>query len=364
LVVNSVPRYSLVALITIIVMAVVSFWWESQRLEGRPYITTDLKELSPDVVSNPALIEVINRLSEGVEQRFLLAIESDQEEQVEEALSSLSRLLLGPSLPSLSSVNSRPLLSMIDTDKVLDALIPLLKDHRFNFLTPHQQQQLKFSTDAEMISSAQQQLFGFSAVARTMPITEDPFNFFSEYLAQLIQGNGQYGEVFKASDGRYFSVIAINISTNALQIDQQKRINALVDNIEKELVQQFQSLQFYRSGVFFFAADAALNSEKDIRFISIVSSVAVVVFLLFTFSSLTPLLIPLISIVSGLGVAFLVSFSTFGSVHIITILFGASLVGVVLDYSIHYFYHFNPAYSPTEASVRSLDNKGLYRQCY
>ena len=190
LMVTHIPRYSLVLLSAIIIVAVASFWWANQRFEGRHYITTDLKELSPELVSDPALIEVVNRLSKGVEQRFLLAIEGDQEEQLEEALANLKQSLLAPVLSSASSGSSSPLLSIVDSDTVLTTLLPLLKKYRFNLLTPLQQKQLQFSTDVDIINMAQQQLYGFSTHGRVIPLLEDPLNFFSAYLTQLVQTNG------------------------------------------------------------------------------------------------------------------------------------------------------------------------------
>ena len=58
------------------------------------------------------------------------------------------------------------------------------------------------------------------------------------------------------------------------------------------------------------------------------------------FRSLLPLLLSLSSIAIGVGSAVLVSVWFFNSVHILTIVFGASLIGIVVDYSLHYFYHF------------------------
>jgi predicted exporter len=57
----------------------------------------------------------------------------------------------------------------------------------------------------------------------------------------------------------------------------------------------------------------------------------------FTFRSIKPFLFAATSIVIGFVVAFAATHAVFGEVHLLTIIFGTSLVGVSDDYSLHFF---------------------------
>ena len=61
------------------------------------------------------------------------------------------------------------------------------------------------------------------------------------------------------------------------------------------------------------------------------SLVAIVMLLLWHFRAVAPLLLPLVSIGTGILLALTVSLQVFGQIHIITLAFGAGLVGVSPD---------------------------------
>jgi predicted exporter len=67
------------------------------------------------------------------------------------------------------------------------------------------------------------------------------------------------------------------------------------------------------------------------------SSVAIVLLMLMTFRSLRPLTLSFLAITSGMFAALVLSVWFFGKLHIITLVFGASLIGVADDYALHFF---------------------------
>jgi len=82
--------------------------------------------------------------------------------------------------------------------------------------------------------------------------------------------------------------------------------------------------------------------------------VAVICLLLLTFFSLRPLLLPFVSVAAGIAFAFAVTYWLYGSIHILTIVFGASLIGIIIDYALHYFYcHSDQASADTHSGLLS-----------
>ncbi|MFT5116657.1 MAG: putative exporter [Kiritimatiellia bacterium] len=303
-----------------------------------PWITTDLKDLSPDLVKNEDVNHVISSLSSHIEGQFLLVLSGSDE----------SAVVKGQAQVRDSIANQSSVMALIDSEQLVAMLLSFLKEYRFNLLMPSQRSLLTSAGDSEILVVAKQSLYR-SMGARLLPITEDPFNFFTDYVDVLLADNPLNNNALQTKNGRWFSVIAVNVVGPALSMDKQAVIANAVNQFKSDLAKH--DVDLYRSGIIFFANEAATNTQRDIQLITTVSIISIVVLLVFVFRSLVPLLVASVSIAAGIVIASLLSFTLFGSVHIITLLFGASLIGVVVDYALHYFYHYIPGQS----------NRSLYK---
>jgi predicted exporter len=297
-----------------------------------PWITTDLKDVSPDLVKNEDVNHVISTLSGHIEGQFLLVLSGSDE----------SALVKGQTQVRDSIANQSSVMTLIDSEQLVEMLLSFLKEYRFNLLIPSQRSLLTSADDSEILDAAKQSLFRSMGV-RLLPITEDPFNFFTNYIDVLLADNPLNNSALQTKDGRWFSVIAVNVVGPALSMDKQAMIASAVNQLESDVAKH--DIKLYRSGIIFFANEAATNTQKDIKLITTVSIISIVLLLVFVFRSVMPLLIASVSITAGVVIASLLSFALFGSLHIITLLFGASLIGVVVDYALHYFYHYIPGQS-------------------
>ena len=70
--------------------------------------------------------------------------------------------------------------------------------------------------------------------------------------------------------------------------------------------------------------------------IGVGSLIGLLLLVISTFRSLRPLSLIIVSILAGCLVAMAVTLTVFGFVHLFTLVFGASLIGVSVDYSFHY----------------------------
>ncbi|MDR1709838.1 MAG: MMPL family transporter, partial [Candidatus Accumulibacter sp.] len=92
-----------------------------------------------------------------------------------------------------------------------------------------------------------------------------------------------------------------------------------------------------RAGAVFYAEAARRGAERDFRFIGAGSLIGLLLLLFLVFRSPRPLALGLVSVGFGIGAAVVVTVSVFGELHLITLVFGASLIGEAIDYSIQYF---------------------------
>ncbi|MFY0542169.1 MMPL family transporter [Nannocystis pusilla] len=94
-----------------------------------------------------------------------------------------------------------------------------------------------------------------------------------------------------------------------------------------------------QSGVARFALAAETSMREDIGRISTVSLVGIVALFLLMFRSPRLVLLSLAPLVAGVAAALAACLALFGAVHGLTLAFGATLIGVCIDYSVHLFNH-------------------------
>src|SRR5438874_5365436 len=101
----------------------------------------------------------------------------------------------------------------------------------------------------------------------------------------------------------------------------------------------FPELELAYTAVARFASSIRHQMQKNISFISIGSTIGLVVLILLTFRSAKQLFIAMVPLLLGLWNALGLCLLIFGELHAFTLVFGASLVGVCIDYSLFYFAH-------------------------
>ncbi|MCB9726977.1 MAG: hypothetical protein H6744_06095 [Deltaproteobacteria bacterium] len=127
---------------------------------------------------------------------------------------------------------------------------------------------------------------------------------------------------------------------------QAPLLSALDDAMAEVQRRLGPGLRLERSGVNRFAVQAERSIKADIARVSIFSMVGLVLFFLVLFRSLR--LAALASLPIGVGMlsALAVCLLVFGSIHGLTLAFGASLIGVCIDYTVHFYCHHTLAPSP------------------
>ncbi len=98
-------------------------------------------------------------------------------------------------------------------------------------------------------------------------------------------------------------------------------------------------LDLERSGVHRFAAVSERRAREDVARISGFSMLGVALLFLVVFRSPRFLLISLVPLLGGTLVAAALAIVLFGRVHALTLAFGSTLIGVCVDYPIHYVNH-------------------------
>ncbi len=294
------------------------------------HIDSSLKRLAPEIANDTGVQQAIDMASSAVEKRFTLVVASRSREDTEDAAYALERLAAASET-----------FEFIDPLAGTDNYLALIAQHRFQLLTPERSEQLATASDAELLALAKRRLYSLDSSAPLFSLWQDPFGFVGDFV---VAGGGgkpldQAIERPHGDGAMYYLPLMFRLRHDALDMDTQRALAGEIEHIKTTVVSTYPDVRFLHSGVIFFARDAAVKSKRDISVISTVSSLGIVSLLLLVFRALGPLLLPLASIAFGIALAFVGSHTLFGSVHILTIVFGAGLIGVVIDYALHFFYH-------------------------
>jgi len=111
-----------------------------------------------------------------------------------------------------------------------------------------------------------------------------------------------------------------------------KSFEALRQDISPDLMLQ-------RSGVHRFAVASEQEARRDMQRISTVSLAGIVLLFLTVFRSAWLLLVSLVPLLGGVLTATAFGIAAFGPLHVLTLAFGTTLIGVCIDYPIHYVCH-------------------------
>ena len=176
-------------------------------------------------------------------------------------------------------------------------------------------------------------------------IPEDPTGAFQGLLNKWKSTN-----MVKMAHGVWFSsdqpvaLLVAETATGGFDLDSQEAIQTfLTTTIEKiqATLSPPTELTLIRSGPSVFAVQSRAVIKKDARWLSMLGAGLVITLLLMTYRSLTILFLSLVPLVTGLLVAGITVFIMFDFIHGMTLAFGATLIGVAIDYPLHACAHLN-----------------------
>jgi predicted exporter len=199
-------------------------------------------------------------------------------------------------------------------------------------------------------------------------IENDPFLLterrMGEFLSSSLPAGGSLNikeDVLAAKkDGTWFVLLRLILTPQAASLRTGQnaigKIYALAPVIKKNV----PGLEFYFSGIPFHSYESASGAQREISLISTISILIILILFLYTFRSVLPVFSSILAAGISLGIAASTALLVFREIHIITFVFGTTLIGTCVDYSAHFFVHWkgNPSLkSGTE--IRSHISKSV-----
>lgn len=209
--------------------------------------------------------------------------------------------------------------------------------HRFQLLTPEQRERLSQNPEQQVQHVIQSLYNPFSGVTG-QELQNDPFLLFRDYLSQVTQQSSSFrldnGYLSVEKDGAQYLLITAELKDSPYSLTGQLAVPD-IQALEQNVVQKYGA-EVAHTGVLFYADFGTQSAKSEISTIGVFSLLGIIALFVLVFRSVMPLSLALLSITIGLLVALSVTTWIFGKVHLFSLVFGASLIGVSIDYAFHY----------------------------
>ncbi|MET0504238.1 MAG: MMPL family transporter [Luteibacter sp.] len=294
-------------------------------------LQTDILTILPATERHPLAEDAVERLARASGDRMILLVANRDDDAAKDAARELGDAL-GKD-PVFASVIAE--LPPFDLDQLVTPFLPF----RFHLLTPEDRAALG-APGFDAVSALRRRLnepFGANVGAK---LTDDPFGWMQHWLDRQPWNRSALvpeDDMLTAhrDDTSYVLVIA-TLEGSSYDDTVQRKAMATLDRAEAAMLAKHPGTTLSRTGAVFYAAAARAGAERDTHVVGIASTVGIAVLLLLVFRSVRPLLIAFLSTALGVVGAVVATVLVFGQLHLLTLVFGAALLGEAVDYSIQY----------------------------
>ncbi|MCX7564285.1 hypothetical protein OS176_12220 [Xanthomonadaceae bacterium XH05] len=298
-------------------------FWQDARID------TDVLALLPRAADDVLIADATARIAESNAKRIVILLGAADAESVVDARSAFRQAL---------SSNDAGLVEIDVASDWFDAARAFYAPHRDRLLTEAQRVRLAQAQIPELVEQALSGLYG-SMGARLTTWLEDPLGLWPSWWQERAASTGvQLGDdgIIRAQ-GLHWAPLQFDVSGSAFRLDGEAHLSEALNAAVDAARTQTRSVRVLRAGVPLHAEAAAFRAHHEINTIGWGSLAAVLLLAFLAFGSLRPIALVAGSLVIGCAVGLSVTVWVFGQVHLLTLVFGASLVGVAEDYGIHWF---------------------------
>ena len=168
-------------------------------------------------------------------------------------------------------------------------------------------------------------------------IEQDPFLLLTDFVMNLTENFQTSADFVPIQlNEKFYSLIILDVN-NELALSPtvlNAEVKKLVD-LQNELSKD--GVKVYLTGAPVHSYFASSHSIFEINLICILSTLFVIGLIFWYFGSLLPLIPIAVSIGLGIYAGYCVTALIFKDIHILTFVFSTTLIGVCVDYSLHYF---------------------------
>lgn len=302
------------------------------RFHKESPIQSDILALLPPTERNPNAEAAIKALSDRLGNRAVFLI-GHKDAVLARALARDFAAGLKASQAFTRIIDEAP---RIDTRRLADTYAP----YRAFLLTPQDRERLAdndFDAEAALLRRMHQPF----QTAMATDLGADPFGFLQRWLSGLPLAQSRLtieDGLLLARDGdTTYALLLAEPAGSAFDAATQSRVAAAVGAAEAALKARAPGVIVARTGAIFYGEAARSSAQAEVDLIGGGSLVGILVLLWALFRSIRPLVLGMATVAVGIVCGTAAVLAGHGQIHLITLVFGASLIGEAIDYAIQYF---------------------------
>lgn len=319
------------------------------RLNLNQPVNTNILSLLPGESPSQALAIATERNRSAFMHQMLILVSGADTTKTRTAAKAARKALLAAGL------------NADDTGQSVKQVLAVYQEHGFALLNAAQAARLE--------KPGAQALATDVAVALASPagmvnvFGRDPGGYLARFMAGLPRPYPDfrpYGPFLSARlDGQRYFLLRMELSGPAFAREGSALAATAVREAERAVQRICSKCSFAATGAPLFANAARLEAKHETIWLTVVSTLLIMTLIAFVFRSLAPHVLAALQLVASVLAASAAVIAVFGSIQILTLVFGTTLLGIAIDYAFLYFaeYWFGDS-APHE--VMSKIRSGLY----
>ncbi|HVF17566.1 MAG TPA: MMPL family transporter [Steroidobacteraceae bacterium] len=296
-------------------------------------VETDILALLPNAQQDPAMDEALNAFSAKLARRQMFLVGATDLADAKLAATSFTRTL--QDTKAFANV-------MLELDANALERFDTYLDHRSYLLTEADEKALREGRGDQLVQQAIRAAFTPAGLMQPLSLAQDPLGLMNNFLRAQVPafGNARLDGatlVVEAEVASFVLVLAESSGSPFASSVQESVMPAIAQASIAARRAVPAAITILSSGAIQHAAAATQRATKEISTFGTIEVIAVIVLLWAILGAIRPLILAVLTLSLAVIAAFTVVHFTFGKVHLLALVFGSSLIGSVIDYSIHFF---------------------------
>ena len=313
---------------------------------------SNILNLIPDDLMPVENQQVKSQLTKQVEQKFIVLLKGEDSTQGLQLAKSLQA-----QLHSVSGVTLSEPASQLE-EAIRDFYYPF----RYQLLPPDLRHRLQTQSPQQIADNRLQAMYSPIRTYAPYSFEDDAFNLGGEWIQSLLNVSDRFEatEIPSVKDGQdtWYLIHGV-LQLSPFNMELQQRLLDSLDAYARQYDEQ--SFELLISGLIFHAAQGTKIAQSEISTVGAGSLIAVITLILIIFRSMQSFLFILTILACSTLVALTITWLCFGQVHLVTLAFGSTLLGLAADYCFHFLVKLRTTGDPL--IVRRLLFKGLVISC-
>ncbi|MCL1091069.1 MMPL family transporter [Shewanella profunda] len=311
--------------------------WTLQLWQNGARVQSDILAMLPHLQQDKLTERALNQVEATLADQVYIALVAKDETTAIAA----AKLLMQKLETDLVTGKKGALTDIRSADMQLgEALGQYYFPHRFKLLTEPQAEALATKDIGSLLEAATAQLYNAFGYANSNLLAQDPLLLFPANLLALAPSSN-----VRASQGILLANQGNNVAAVVMAKGRESAFNPNAQLAQMTALtlglnavkQNYPDITLLKAGALFHAIAATQTAKREISILGLASLLGVIALVWLAFRSVMPLLLAIVTISSGLLLAVTFTLSVFGELHLLTLVFGTSLIGIAIDYSFHFY---------------------------